>query len=1436
MIHRSAVPGGTPQPRGPRFSRPRFTAPGLRRPTSLRRILAAVSAALPLVLGFQLATSLVPVNAVDATGQFTMDGTIGSAAPTTTPPFHWNDLFNSSGAPILTHSSYPALLDSVFVPDYATPDASYFTQNGAGVKDTDSIANWGCKTQNTPTSKDDIQNAYGAVFRIPNSAPENGGDIVAYFGVERLSNTGDSFAGFWLFKNPQVSCSGTGGFTGSHTDGDILILTNFTNGGSTAAVDVFQWVGDDATGSPQMVTLANGGNVCGVSPGGTAGDSVCAISNASSTLKCTDSSLTISSPWVPTSVGGCEFTEAAIDLTQLFGGTASGPCFSNFMAETRSSQQISATLKDFAGGLLNTCVVPTVNTTASGHGSSNLPGSAQHDTATMAVSTGNPTPTGTITFFLCNPTQVTSAGCPQGAGTQVGSGVTLSGGSATSTPDVTGTTTPNDLATGTYCWGAAYAPDTNSENTYLPSYGTDSTNECFSVAKAQPTLSTVASFSSGNANLSSTPTLSDTVTMKNAATGTGGVPAGETVSFSLFGPYAPGVTPTCATGNGQPVFTTTGTLSASGGNFVATTSSSFTVTQTGTYVWTASYAGDTFNNAASEGCNGDNESATISTPLLHITKKADNATVSAGSPIGFTVVVSNDSAAGTGTATGVTVSDPLPGGTGVHWSIDVQDHSACTVNTTAPQTLSCTIASLAPGESYSVHVTSGTTASSCKAYNNTATASAANQTGPDVQASDSTTVQCPDVSVLKTADSATVNAGDPMNFKVVISNSGAAGTGTATNVVLSDPLPAGTGVSWSIDKQDSNDCSIGGAVGGQHLDCTIPSLAPGSTYTVHITSATEFESCTQYQNTASVSVGNENGGPFTSSATITVQCPGLHILKTADETPVSTGTSIGFHVTISNSGPGTAENVTVDDPLPAGSGVDWVIASQSNTEPPLCSITGNVGSQDLQCSLGNMNAGASYTIAITSTTNAHSAGTYPNTATASADNAPSVQSSATIVVLAPNVTVVKTADNGTVNAGDPIGFTVTITNTETDGPLGTAHNVTVADPLPMGTDVSWSIVHQTSSNCMITVTDGGVPGQELDCTNFDLAPGASYVVHITSTTDFKSCAVYDNTATVMVSNQSNSPLTSNQASVTVQCPSLGIVKTADATPVSVGTAIGFNVTISNGGPGTANDVMVDDPLPSGSGIHWSIDAQDGTACQITTVSGKQDLTCALGDMTAGAHYSVHITSDTTADSAGTYPNTATVSSSNAPSMQSSATIVVLAPALSITKTADASPVAAGGTVGFTVTVSNSDAANTGTATTVAISDPLPSGNGVSWSISPAYTGPGTCSVAGSAGSQTLNCTLGDMKPGASASVHITSSTTSTTCSALNNTATVSSTNAPSQQASAAITMTCVSVLGVSVVVPATGAGAMMLGPAGALIASGIMLVMGVAIRRRRTRD
>ena len=131
-----------------------------------------------------------------------------------------------------------------------------------------------------------------------------------------------------------------------------------------------------------------------------------------------------------------------------------------------------------------------------------------------------------------------------------------------------------------------------------------------------------------------------------------------------------------------------------------------------------------------------------------------------------------------------------------------------------------------------------------------------------------------------------------------------------------------------------------------------------------------------------------------------------------------------------------------------------------------------------------------------------------------------------------------------------------------------------------------------------------------------------------------------------------------------------------------------------------------------------------------------------------------------------------------------------AAALSVAKTADSSTAGAGSTIGFTIAVSNSSAAGTGTAIAVTLNDPLPAGTGISWSVSPAYTGPGTCAVTGASGSQTLACSFGDMAAGATVSVHISSATPASVCATYSNTATASATNSGSAVSAAAITVVC----------------------------------------------
>src|SRR5262245_35963088 len=404
--------------------------------------------------------------AVHDNGQFELDG---NTVHNGTAVYDWNDLFDANGDRIATPDPINGpLLADTFVSDWAKPDQSYFTSN----KDIQPIASgqqhWGCDPINNPLNKDDIQNAYAAVVQVPDNAPDNAGDTVLYMASERGSNNGTSFAGFWLLKDPTVGCSGSNDFSGEHKDGDILIISDYTNGGGTQDVSVYRWTGDDATGQPVLDSSFNG-SICS---GSLSNDNSCALANDS----------TITTPWTPTSHDSNTFVETGIDLTTLLG--EGGGCFTNFLAETRSSDVLTATLKDFARGSLNTCVPPNIETTASGGSTVPLGDPNQHDVATVSAVGGHPDPTGTMSFFLCNPSQVTAGGCEGSAGTQVGSAVTIANGSATSA-NAAGSLIN---ATGKYCWRSEYAPDKDGQKFYTAGSETNTTTECFTVIPNSPTI------------------------------------------------------------------------------------------------------------------------------------------------------------------------------------------------------------------------------------------------------------------------------------------------------------------------------------------------------------------------------------------------------------------------------------------------------------------------------------------------------------------------------------------------------------------------------------------------------------------------------------------------------------------------------------------------------------------------------------------------------------------------------------------------------------------------------------------------------------------------------------------------------------------------------------------------------------------------------------
>jgi uncharacterized repeat protein (TIGR01451 family) len=1152
--------------------------------------------------------------------------------------------------------------DTVFKQDVTGQGDDILT--GGNTKDIYDLSSWLWKQSATTSvqDKDDIENAFAASYT------SSIGHTIGVFGLDRYSIDGDATAGFWFFKD-QVAKAGNGsgngtGFTGVHTEGDILVVIDFTNGGAAGTATIYTWHNG-------ALTLGTSGTACN----GVSAQPVCAITNLVDT----------SSPWPYTpksgtanvfpaapvkngSQGAGALYEAGIDLTAL--GLDSG-CFSSFLAETRSSQQPTSTLSDFVLGSFSFCEPPMLQTQVSA--SSVSMGDSVTDLATLSGNKG--AVEGTVDFYVCGPTN-SAQDCTTG-GTKVGGSISVANNKATSaafTPD----------AAGFYCFRAEYTPAAGSK--YLAVSHTNDTTECFQVLPAEIHVAK----SADAASVSAGEDIGFTVTVSNAGTGTAkgvtlsdALPAGngghpvhwvidggaDAAAFAISG--ADGSQSLSL--KGQPISL------AAGGSLTVHIDAATTADNCATYDNTASVS------TTNDGSDEASASEQVLCPNLSISKTPDGGSVVAGSPITFTIAIHNG---GAGKATNVNIDDDLPAG--FAWA-ESPDKAECTISSGH---LHCDIASLASGADFSVTVSAPTTAEDCGLVPNTASVDADNN--PQHSDDGDVTVLCPDVSIQKSTSTPHVSAGEGVSFDLTVT---AGGTGTSTNVTLTDTLPSG--VSWNGPSgADAGACSISSGV----LTCHFGTMAPGASKHVTLTGTAGTGACPSIANSASVSSdvdvdsSNNEAGPVQ----ITVDCPDVSIQKDPHVTPISAGDVAQFDITVQNLGPGTAYDVNVsDDPLPAG--VSW------QEDSDFCSITGSA----LSCHWDSIAGGHGFQIHVWGTTDAADCGTLDNTAVVSAANELQTKlgnnhDSASIDVLCPNLSASKSADNGTVSAGQPVGFTITNGNSGAEG-TGTAHDVMLNDPLPAGADLDWSIASQPAGNpCDIT---GSVGSETLECSFGDLAPGDSVSVDVTSNTAKADCATYTNIASVTASNHDE---LKPQADVTIECPGLNIAKSAADNSIVGGDTASFTIVVWNVGNGTAINAQLNDPLPAGGGsLSWSINpAYSGPGtCAINGAAGAQTLHCDFGDLAGGSSQeqpsaSITVVADTTRDDCGTLPNEATASADNNDDVKGDASIDVACPLIKIEKSNDAiAPVLPGTTVNYSLIVTVTD----GPASDVVVVDMLPAG-------------------------------------------------------------------------------------------------------------------------------
>jgi hypothetical protein len=227
-----------------------------------------------------------------------------------------------------------------------------FTQ---GTSPNQPIEEWRWVYGNT-NDKGDIENAGSAILKNP----ANDHNLLFFFG-DRSSFNGTAKIGFWFLLD-DVHLTGDGStpgspFSGSHQNGDIFVLADFTNGGGVSSIEVRKWENKTATAPGNLSAPLTNVGACAATnqdfehaaPGGAAGQTI----NLPGTG---DLGQTVTSQlWRFTAKGKTAdgtyasplFFVGVVDLNTIPGSSI---CFQSFIMQTTTSAQNTAANVDLVAG------------------------------------------------------------------------------------------------------------------------------------------------------------------------------------------------------------------------------------------------------------------------------------------------------------------------------------------------------------------------------------------------------------------------------------------------------------------------------------------------------------------------------------------------------------------------------------------------------------------------------------------------------------------------------------------------------------------------------------------------------------------------------------------------------------------------------------------------------------------------------------------------------------------------------------------------------------------------------------------------------------------------------------------------------------------------------------------------------------------------------
>jgi hypothetical protein len=864
--------------------------------------------------------------------------------------------------------------------------------------------------------------------------------------------------------------------------------------------------------------------------------------------------------------------------------------------------------------------------------------------------------------------------------------------------------------TGTYTWSAHYSGDSNNNSANDQGGASEQTL----VSPANPTLVTTAS--SAITLGTTAPTISDSAVLSGGYHPTGTI----TFTLKLGSTTVATVTDTV---NGNGTYTASFTLPTTG-------------TAAGTYTWSAHYSGDSNNNSANDQ-GGASEQTVVNpaNPMLVTT-------ASSAITLGTTAPTITDSAVLSGGyfPTGSIVFTLKLGSTTVATVTD-------TVNGNGTYSASFTLS------------TSGTAAGTytwSAHYSGDSNNSAANDQGG---ASEQTVVS-PANPTLTTTPGGTIilGSGNKLTDSATLMG-GYFPTGTIT-FTLNNPsnTPVYTDV-VTVSGNGTYTTAQGNNPGG-----FLPTVA--GTYQWVVTYSGDTNN-------------NSANSPSGSEPETVVSPPQINITKAADQSMINAGQTAGYVVTISNTGGTTATSVSLSDPLPPGpaSDINWMIDTSgmglgAGTNPADFQISGSVGSQNLGLSSSFISGGDS--LAPGQSISVHITGVTSTNDTTSSTNP--------ALGLAGNYAVLYTG-----TGGHNLGMN-NITLTGNIGIAGTGQ-AQFSGPLTLNGRVDFSAANTGQYH-----TSGNLTGPT--SVNYSVSAVTSAINTVNSLSSslagLGSNLVINGTQTINESaGQLNTVngVTYRVFNVTSYSENNGNVVTinGDGSGNPVVFNFGFASNVNLGGDvsltgGLSDDLVLWNFTTSGKAVSLNNNASSFPppaafhgVIMAPNDTLSMDNSSFAGRIFGGDSSDMQIISGdviTAPSSSAKLVNTATVSATGVTPVSASATIMVnpvAPPLLTISKTADASTVTAGSTMGFLVTITNIGST---TALGLSLSDALPAGTGgdMTWTVDTSGTGrgagtiPADFTVTGSLGHQNLVLSSsfvsgGDsLAAGASISVHITSPT------------------------------------------------------------------------------